>query len=142
VLVALWNCYCSLRTFSNLALVFFRHFTCKLLLSIYWTEDASLTRNRFPSKSNCEQIRLRHPCGVLVQLKNVMLLANIRVTISSTAPETNDHELLCRQFSQKFLKVIFQNAYEKFKSGFCVRTDIEAEPSFAIQFDLCPRTFR
>jgi len=33
VLVALWNCYCSLRTFSGLALIFFRDFTCNFLLT-------------------------------------------------------------------------------------------------------------
>ena len=33
VVVALWTCYCSPRTFSDLALVFFYHFTSKLLLT-------------------------------------------------------------------------------------------------------------
>jgi len=48
VLVALWFvCYCSLRTFSDLALVFF----VISLVSFCWTEDASMTRNRFPSKA-------------------------------------------------------------------------------------------
>ena len=31
-----------------------------------WTEDGSLTRNRFPSKAICNQVRLCHLCGVLM----------------------------------------------------------------------------
>jgi len=53
VLVVLWNCYYSLRTFSDVALVYF---VISLVVSfaqsqICWTEDAWLTRNRFPSKA-------------------------------------------------------------------------------------------
>ena len=41
----------------------FHHSTCKFLLASYKTEDAYLTRNRFPSKMLCEQIRLFHLRG-------------------------------------------------------------------------------
>ena len=51
----LWSC-----------LSLFHHFTCKLLVARCWTQDASLTRNRFPRKTICVQIRLRHPCGALM----------------------------------------------------------------------------
>jgi len=37
----------------------------KHLLAIYWTEDASLTRGRFPGQAR-DQIRLCRPCGVLM----------------------------------------------------------------------------
>ena len=49
-----------------------------------WTEDASVTRNRFPSKANCDQIRLRHPCGVLM-LNHVKYwqIVTVRRSISS-----------------------------------------------------------
>jgi len=66
VLVALWICYCSLRTFSDLALVFFVISLLSFCLQMCWTEEASMTRNRFLIKANCDQIRLRHPCGVLM----------------------------------------------------------------------------
>jgi len=66
VLVALWTCHCSLRHFSDLALVFTVISHVRFCLQICWTEDASLTRNRFPSKAICDQIRLCHPCGVLM----------------------------------------------------------------------------
>jgi len=35
------------------------------------TKKVSLTRNRFPSKANCDQIQLRHPCGVLMLISNI-----------------------------------------------------------------------
>ena len=44
----------------------FHFFNCKLTLAIYCTEDASLTRNRFPSEAPCDQIRLCRPCSVLI----------------------------------------------------------------------------
>jgi len=69
VIAASWICYCSLRTFYDLALVFFVILLVNLcLLQIFWAEDASLTGNRFPSKAICDQIRLRHPCDVLMLL--------------------------------------------------------------------------
>ena len=58
--------YCSLCTFSVLALVFFVNSHVSFCLQICWTEDTSLTRNRFSSKAICDQIRLCHPCGVLM----------------------------------------------------------------------------
>jgi len=66
VLAVLLRCYCSLRTFSDLALVFSVISLASFCLQICWTEDASLTRNRFPSKAICDQILLRQPCGVLM----------------------------------------------------------------------------
>jgi len=65
-LSSFWNCYCSLRTSSDLALVFGAFSLVSFCLQICWTEDASLTRNQFPCKANCVQIRLHHPCGVLM----------------------------------------------------------------------------
>jgi len=59
VLIALWNCYCSPRTFSDFALVFFVNSHVSFCLQLCWTEDASLARNRFHAKANCDQIRLR-----------------------------------------------------------------------------------
>jgi len=59
----LWACYCSWRTFSDLALVFFVILLVSFCIQICWTEDASLTRNRFPSKAICDQI---HPFDVLM----------------------------------------------------------------------------
>jgi len=64
VIVALWTCYSSLRTFSDLALVFFVISHVTFCFQICWTEDAALTQNRFPSKVICDQILLCHPCGV------------------------------------------------------------------------------
>jgi len=61
------NCYCSLRTFSDLALVFFVISLVSFYLQICWTEGVSLMRNRFLCEANCDQIRLRrHPCSVLM----------------------------------------------------------------------------
>jgi len=60
------NCYCSLRTFSDLALVFFVISLVSFYLQICWTEGVSLMRNHFLCEANCDQIRLRHPCSVLM----------------------------------------------------------------------------
>jgi len=40
------------------------HMQVRFCSQIRWTEDASLTRNRFPRKAICSQIRLRHSCAV------------------------------------------------------------------------------
>jgi len=66
VIVALWACYCSLRTFFVLALVFFVISHVSFCLQICLTEDVPLTRNRFLSKVIFDQIRVCHPCGVLM----------------------------------------------------------------------------
>jgi len=66
VLVASWIYYCSLRTFPDLALVFFVISLVNICLQICWTEDASMTRNGFPSKAICDRIRLHHPCCVFM----------------------------------------------------------------------------
>jgi len=57
-------CYGSLRTFSDLALVFF--VISLVSLQICWTEDVLLMRNRYPSKAICDEVWLCHPCGVLI----------------------------------------------------------------------------
>jgi len=64
----------TLRIFSDLALVFFVISLVSFCLQICWTDDASLTRNGFPSKANRDVIRLRHPCGVLI-LKSFTVLS-------------------------------------------------------------------
>jgi len=72
VLVALWNCYCSLHPFSDLAYGLYCHFTCKLLLTnlLDWRCVADV--KSISTKANGDQIRLRHPCGVLM-LKHVVV---------------------------------------------------------------------
>ena len=52
-------CLIVLWSFTSFSLVSF-------CLRICWTENKSLTRNRFPGKVICDQIRLRHPCSVLM----------------------------------------------------------------------------
>jgi len=47
-------------------LVFFVISHVSFCLQIRWTEDSLLTRNRFPSKANCRQIRRRNPYDVLM----------------------------------------------------------------------------
>jgi len=76
VLVASWNCYCSLRTFSDPALVFFVISLVSCYLQICWTQDAPLTQNQFPCKANCDQIQLRQPCGALM-LKITICLGHV-----------------------------------------------------------------
>jgi len=66
VIAALWTCYCILRTFSDLGFVFLVISHLSFCLQLCWTEDASLTRNRFPNKAICDQIRLCHPRGVVI----------------------------------------------------------------------------
>ena len=56
----------TLRAFSDLASVSFVISLVSFCLHISWTQDASLTRNRFSSKAICDQVRLRHRCGVLI----------------------------------------------------------------------------
>jgi len=60
------TCYCSLRTFSGLALVLFFICTCKLLLTNLLNWRCVVDAKSISSKSNSDQIRLRHPCGVLM----------------------------------------------------------------------------
>jgi len=56
----------TLRAFSDLASVSFVISLVSFCLHICWTQDESLTRNRFSSKAICDQVRLRHRCGVLI----------------------------------------------------------------------------
>ena len=46
---------------SLILLYSFSSFHLKALLRTCWTENASLTRNQFPSKTICDQIQLRSP---------------------------------------------------------------------------------
>jgi len=52
VVVGLLACYCSRRTFSDLALVFFVISLVSFCLQICWSEEASLIQNKIPRQGN------------------------------------------------------------------------------------------
>jgi len=85
-------CYCSLCIFSTFCFGQFDNFTCKLLLAICWTEDVSLTGNRFLIL--CDQIRLRRPCIVLMQLDDITFYQFTLSRITYTVVMTKLKELL------------------------------------------------
>ena len=113
VLVALWTCHWSPRHFADLALVFFVISHANFCLQTCWTDDGSLTRNWFPSKAKCDQIRLRRPCGVLmlicgcVQSESSQVMQAVRgrlIPPLASQPNLGVRFLACFTYGAKLLE--------------------------------------